>query len=106
MNPRPKPPVKCTPCHVTLDGQRYRILSDGRVAALSSPLPLPTDLGLKTVKEVLQWEVENLTWHAPHSDLARKVRREASRLRHNRNARERNQAMRDLGMKKTPYGWE
>lgn len=37
---------------------------------------------------------------------ARDVRREASRLRRNRNARERHQAMRDVGMTKTSYGWE
>ena len=31
---------------------------------------------------------------------------EAARLRKNRNRRERDQAMRDTGMVKTPYGWE
>lgn len=100
------PPIKCTPCRVTYQGQRYRILSDGRVAKTLTPQPKPADIGVVNIAELLQWEIDNLTWHDAHSPLAREVRREASRLRRNRNRRERNQAMRDLGMTKTSYGWE
>lgn len=98
--------MNCKPCRVTYQGQRYRILSDGRVAETPTPLPKPADIGVANIAELLQWEIDNLTWHAAHSALAREVRQEASRQRRNRNARERNQAMRSLGMKRTPYGWE
>lgn len=101
-----KPPIHCTPCRVTYNGQRYRILSNGGVAETPTPQPKPADVGVATIAELLQWEIDNLTWRDAHSTLAREVRHEASRLRRNRNARERNQALRSLGMTKTPYGWE
>lgn len=88
-----KPPIKCSPCRVNINGNRYRVLSDGRVAKLQVPQVKPTD-----VKELLQWELENLQWNDAHSDIARAVRQEASRIRRNRNARERNQAKRDIGL--------
>lgn len=60
-----------------------------------------------------------LLWHAirkakdkksrattPGSEFAKLIRHKATRLRRNRASRERNQAMRDLGMKRTSYGWE
>lgn len=98
MSPR-KPPIRCIPCRVTYQSQRYRILSDGRVAETPTPQPAPADIGVASVAELLRWEIDNLAWHDAHSPLARQIRREASRLR-------RNQAMRDLGMVKTPSGWE
>lgn len=100
-----KPPIRCTPCRINFSGKRYRILSDGSVAELPNPLPSPVELGLPSVEDVLQWELDNLIWNNPRSDLARKVRREAARLRRNRNSRERAQAMRDIGMKRT-CGWK
>jgi hypothetical protein len=39
-------------------------------------------------------------------EIASDVRAEASRQRRNRRARERHDAMRSLGLVKTPYGWE
>lgn len=100
------PPIRCTPCRVTYHGQRYRVLSDGRVAETPTPQPKPADVGVSDITELLQWELDHLIWHSAHSPLARDVRREASRLRRNRNARERNPAHRDLGLVKTPYDWE
>lgn len=38
--------------------------------------------------------------------LVKAIRSELSRRRRNANARARSQAMRDLGMVRTPYGWE
>lgn len=80
------------PCKVMYEGQRYQIESNGAVYLI---------------------QLVDGTWVRadgllPVSDsLSKKVRQHASRLRRNRNARERNQAMRDLGMKRTPYGcWE
>lgn len=98
MNASRKPPIRCVPCRVTYNGQRYQIESNGDVRHV------PISNGaLMTAQEVRS----NLDLLKPEPEsLAKLVRREASRLRRNRNARERNQAMRDLGMTKTPYGWE
>lgn len=82
-----KPPIRCTPCRVTYAGTRYQIESNGQVQEYSHEL-------LGKVGDVL-----------PES-RAKLVRREAARQRRNRNARERHQAMRDVGMTKTRYGWE
>ncbi len=98
------PPIKCTPCRLTYNDRRYRIYVDGPVSE-SLPLSSAKDLGLKSLKDVLDYE-STLTRYDPHSSEARTIRREAARLRRNRNARERSQTMRDLGMKRTPYGWE
>jgi hypothetical protein len=38
--------------------------------------------------------------------VAKQVRQEAARKRKNAAARARAQALRDLGLTKTPYGWE
>lgn len=97
---RAKPSIHCTPCRVRFRGIRYRIFSDGSAIETKQH-----DREIGTVGELREWEYQQPR-HDPHSDLAQEVRREASRLRRNRNARERNQAMRDLGMTKTPYGWE
>lgn len=94
------PPIKCTPCRLIYNNERYRVYSDGSVSG-SLSLSGAEDLGLKTLKEVLDYESTQLPRYAPHSSEARTIRREASRLRRNRNARER-----DLGLKKTAYGWE
>lgn len=78
--------MTCKPCRVTFEGSRYQIASEGKV--------YPCD----RVTHQLS---------APVSiTLACLIRNEASRQRRNRNARERNEAMRDLGMVKTAYGWE
>lgn len=99
------PPIKCIPCRVTFDGLRYRVYSDGSVSlALSNREAI--DLGCKTVRDDLEYESTRMDRYEPHSQVAKSVRQEAQRLRRNRNARERNQARRDLGLKKTPYGWE
>ncbi len=86
-----KPPIKCIPCRVTYEGQRYRIYKDGTVREIFMSQNGSTELG----------------YGLPQSEISAKlIRREASRQRRNRNARERHQAMRDLGMTKTSYGWE
>lgn len=93
------PPIKCTPCRVNVNGTRYRIYSNGSVSlAVSNPENMTCGQVFAAEKELPIFE--------PHSEIAKIVRREASRLRRNRNARERNQAIRDMGMKKTAYGWE
>lgn len=89
MNTR-KPPIKCIPCRVTYDGPVYHILSNGEVREC-----VRVDTG--AWQDFPQLEDES---------KAKLIRREASRLRRNRNARERNQALRSLRMTKTPYGWE
>lgn len=99
------PPIKCTPCRLEINGKRYRIYSDGSVSD-SLTLAQVGELGLGSVREVLDYEAANLTRLDPHSQEAKVIRHEASRRRRNRDARERNQARRDLGLKKTPYGWE
>lgn len=87
--------MKCTPCRVTFEGFRYQISADGTVHGVRGALRNePTLKGAIYDDPVID---------ANHAKL---VRAEAARQRRNRNARERNEVMRDLGMKKTPYGWE
>lgn len=102
--PNHNPPIKCTPCRVTIDGKRWRIYSDGSVSIALTYAEVQR-LNFINVKEVLDYE-SKLPRLLPHSLEAKTIRREASRLRRNRTTRERNQAMRDMGMTKTPYGWE
>lgn len=83
------PPIKCIPCRVTYEGNRWEVAADGHVRSISGVFA--DFFG---------------PWIHPNSETAKKVRREASRLRRNRNARERHAAMRDLGMKRTSYGYE
>lgn len=100
------PPIHCTPCRVTISGNRFRIYSDGSVSAALTYDEIQR-MGFANIKEVLAYESTQMARLDPHSLEARTIRREASRLRRNRNARERSQAMRDLGMKRTPSGyWE
>lgn len=82
------PPIHCTPCRVTYEGVRYQIESNGTVR--TSPFVNGSHVP-----------------GAPEPEsVARLVRREASRLRRNRTARERHSTMKDLGYVKTPYGYE
>lgn len=89
------PPIKCTPCRVTYQGQRYQIEADGTVRRVS------------TYENIYQTPEDVLRSQPVISEsIAKVVRKEASRQRRNRNTRERNAAMRSLGMTKTPFGWE
>lgn len=96
------PPIKCTPCRVTYEGQRYHVLSNGDV--------YPCYLEYREQPDYESTVLQNKSWtDGPNkidATTAKLVRREASRQRRNRNARTRNQAMRDLGMKRTSHGWE
>lgn len=87
--------MNCIPCRVTVDGTRYFIAKDGQV--------YPTWQNIATVPGGVN------TWsqgEALEAGAAQVVRREAQRQRRNRNARLRNETMRDLGLVQTPYGWE
>jgi hypothetical protein len=76
--------IKMRPCLVTHEGRRYRVLADGTV-----------------------WRNENeLPGQPEPDDIARAVRATVARLRARNSRRFREQAMRDLGLTKTPYGWE
>lgn len=87
--------MKCKPCRVTYQGVRYSVAVDGQV--------FPTWKNVATVPGGRNtWSLGD----AVDVTLAKAVRAEASRQRRNRNSRDRDQGMRDLGMKKTPYGWE
>lgn len=101
-----KPPIKCTPCRVTYNNVRYRIYSDGSVSgALSADEA--GKLGIKNAKEALEYEFNTLPRYDPYSTEARTIRQHAAKLRRNRNARERYQAHKDLGLNRTPSGqWE
>lgn len=63
-----------------------------------------------TAREVLDYEAENLSRYPAESHAARTIRCEASRLRRNRNARERTKTMKDLGLRRGSGGafggWE
>lgn len=80
--------MNCISCRVTFEDQRYEISKRGEVR------PCMFFDGGWSYGETVE------------SDLAARVRREASRQRRNRNARERADVMRSLGLVKTPYGWE
>lgn len=94
------PPIRCTPCRVKYLDTYYRISEDGEVRETwNTGEYFRSPDGKRTPV----WQVSD----EPESDNdARLIRREASRLRRNRNAREHRQAMKDLGLKQTPYGWE
>lgn len=98
---KPKPPIRCTPCRVTFDRQRYQIENDGTVRVVPPEIAFPKGFSATIASYQQVRESDPL----PES-VAKRIRQEASRLRRNRNARERNQARRDLWMKQTPYGWE
>lgn len=100
-NDRPKPPISCTPCRVTYQGVRYQIESNGEVREVSSYENILLCPGVWET-----WEHCRETKTPVGSSLAKLIRREAARQRRNRANREKYQAMKDLGMVKTPYGWE
>lgn len=83
------PPIHCTPCRVTYEGVRYRVLSNGDIQSVAGTFTEFTGPLISA-----------------HESVARLVRREAARQRRNCNARERHSTMKDLGYVKTPYGWE
>lgn len=90
--------MKCKPCRVTYQGARYEVSADGTVRPTRIIDKLPPGPG---------WRPGRRVYDAPVAvDLAKAVRREAARQRRNRNARERADVLRSLGLKKTPYGWE
>lgn len=87
--------MTCKPCRVTFERNRYFIAKDGKV--------YPTWQNIATVPGGVN------TWSLGaelDSVAAQKVRREAQRQRRNRNARNRSEVLRTLGMKRTSYGWE
>ena len=81
--------MTCKPCRVTYQGTRYQIERNGAVGLL--PQGIYAAMSENTPVE---------------GELAKAVRAEAARQRRNRNARERSDALRSLGLIKTPYGWE
>ena len=87
-----RPPMHCTPCRVTYEGVRFEISKDGTVRSTS--LHQAAD-GSTTREYAPVWD-----------SIAVLVRREASRQRRNRAARERHAAYLSVGMVKTPYGYE
>jgi hypothetical protein len=89
------PPVTCSPCRVRFEGSRYHVEANG------------------TVRPILMAEAAAdgatiYTYGAPLASAdALRVRREAARLRRNRNARERSAARRSIGMVRCRDGsWE
>lgn len=85
-------PIKCTPCRVT-----YKQLSPSELAGIRFYIQSNGDVFYPDGSQL-------------KPEFAKLVRREASRQRRNRNARENNQAKRDLGLKRAPGGafggWE
>lgn len=88
------PPISCTPCRVRFNGTRYSVSANGLVRPI-----LLAEAGA---------DGRTVYTHGPALDAAGAlaVRREAARLRRNRNARERHAALRAEGYVKTAYGWE
>ena len=71
--------MTCHPCRVTYQGTRYAIDGAGNVAIVAVGINRDTQL-------------------IADATLAKAVRHDAARQRRNRNARERHQAMLDLGL--------
>lgn len=94
------PPISCTPCRVRFNGTRYTVSANGTVRPI-----LLAEAG--TFADGT-FNGTTVYTHGPALDAAGAlaVRREAARLRRNRNARERHAALRAEGYVKTPYGWE
>jgi len=94
-------PIHCTPCRVKYLDTYYKIPANGEVRETWSTGEFFTS---PSGKRTPVWQVADEP-ETPND--ARVIRREASRQRCNRNARERAQAMRDLGMTRTTSGqWE
>lgn len=95
------------PCRVTYQGHRYQIEANGTVRNITGFILARFDgqpqhsgdkvtiLDLKSAEIMTPPEASALI-PEERFDVAREVRREASRQRRNRNARERNAAMRFL----------
>lgn len=86
--------MTCIRCRVTLEGQRYLINTDGKVQPVTHV----------TINDQRQ-RVHHYGDVVPE-EQAKLVRREAARQRTNRNRRERDEALRSIGLVKTAYGWE
>jgi len=86
---------KFKPCRVTVQGTRYEIDSTGTAHEIDPLSRVTTDLWEDVERE--------RTLSEPESAI---IRAEATRQRKNRDAHRRAEAMRDLGMKRTAYGWE
>jgi hypothetical protein len=103
------PSIKCTPVRLTYNGSLYRIYADGSVSPALTVSELKK-LQFSTAQAVLEYESSQLPRYPPESSVARVIRQEATRLRRNRNARERTQVMKDLGLKRGSGGafggWE
>lgn len=97
--------MNCKPCRVRIGDTHYRIMKDGTVFRVE---PIDSDgetitLANAAGKKIAEWRnVEQAS-----ADQAASIRKHAARLRANRNARERSQVMRELGLKRTRNGqWE
>jgi hypothetical protein len=89
--------MKCIPCRVTVEGKRYEVARDGSVRETWAAVT--RDDGTETGTRFYGLPLG--------CDEAAAVRREAQRQRRNRNARDRADALRSLGMKRTLSGtWE
>ncbi len=78
------------PCRLTYEGFRYQINRDGSVhGQVNRDLAITAPGNMSPVID---------------ADVARAVKREATRLRRNRGARERHQALTDLGLKRNRDG--
>jgi len=92
-----KPPICCTPCRILIGDNYWRVYSDGSVS-MALTRQEAENLGLRTAYQIFEYEKSTARRLDPHSTEAKTIRREAARIRRNRNARERNQAKRDLGL--------
>jgi hypothetical protein len=91
-------------CRVTYQGQRYQINADGSVFAGRTIEEPVTDGRAMPTGEIMRTRLFDV--RVSDETLVAAIRADAGRQRRNRSARERNQAMRDLGIVRTPYGWE
>ena len=93
----------CKPCRVTFEGIRYAVAKDGTVRPTRIIEEPMTDGYANPTGDTCKTRV----YDAPvDAERATRIRHEAARQRRNRYVRERNQAMRDLNMTRTPFGWE
>lgn len=94
------PPIRCTPCRVRFNGTRYAVSADGTVRPI-----LLAEAGVGANGAFLGTTVYT---YGPALDAAgaKAVRQEAARLRRNRNARERADACRSLGLTRAGNEWE
>jgi len=93
----------CIPCRVTYNGLRYFVARDGVVRPTRIIEEPVTDGRAMPTGETFRTRVYD---DPVDAETAKAIRREASRQRRNRNRRDHDQAMRDVGLVKTPYGWE